>query len=400
MIFKEMSADTGGVITQWQWNFGDGIIKDTLGGSINYTYAFPGKYNAALKVTDTNGCTDSVFHNINIFPSPPVDAGNDTFNCAGSKISLQPSGASDYVWQKSADLSCTNCANPIATPLQSAVYYVTGTANGCSASDSVKIKVQTKKTITNQPGSFSICAGDSVMLAVEGADSYSWSPANTLNNSTVNNPLAFPAQTTTYTVIGKDSNNCFSDTASVNVTVHANPLVNITDSVVQVLIGTTYAITATASNDAKNFAWTPPTGLSCYTCLQPVASVAKTITYTLKATNGFGCSTTDNITIIAVCKEESVFLPNAFSPNNDGRNDWFYPRSSADIQVRSFTIFNRWGQMVFQKKDFACNNYMNGWDGKYNNVPQHSDVYVYEIQLQCPGSSNVVTKRGDISLLR
>jgi len=80
-------------------------------------------------------------------------------------------------------------------------------------------------------------------------------------------------------------------------------------------------------------------------------------------------------------------------------NDYCYPRSGAGISIKSLTIFNRWGQMVFQKKDFPVNNSNAGWDGRYKNVPQAADAYVYMMELNCSGNK-VFVKRGTITLLR
>ncbi|MEP6467524.1 MAG: gliding motility-associated C-terminal domain-containing protein, partial [Parafilimonas sp.] len=107
----------------------------------------------------------------------------------------------------------------------------------------------------------------------------------------------------------------------------------------------------------------------------------------------------DKISIISVCTNESVFLPNTFSPNNDGMNDYFFPRTGSDINIVSLTIFNRWGQTIFQKRNFSSNNAANGWDGKYKNVLQNPDVYVYIMALQCSGNS-VFLKKGNITLIR
>ncbi|MEP6467044.1 MAG: PKD domain-containing protein, partial [Parafilimonas sp.] len=306
VTFKDTSTTAGSKITQWLWNYGDGITAITNGSS-NYNYAYSGTYDVKLNLTDANTCTDSVIHTVNISSSPSVDAGLDTFACAGREISLKPTGASTYVWQSNPDLSCTNCTNPIVTPFQSSVYYVSGTTNGCSASDSVNVNVQTKEIIKAQPNAYSICTGDSVMLTASGADSYSWAPASTLSNPSISNPIAFPAINTLYIVTGKDSNNCFSDTALVNVVVNPSPTVNILDSSVQVLTGSTYNIATTASVDAQNPVWSPAIDLSCYNCLQPVATVAKTTTYTLKVSNQYGCIDSDKITITSVCTNESVF---------------------------------------------------------------------------------------------
>lgn len=400
-VINFTDESTGGIksaIKQWKWSFGDGSI-DTNRGPLQYKYSFPVVYNASLKVTDGVGCTDSVIRQVSIADTPVINAGIDTFTCANTTLVLNPTGATTYTWAANPDLSCTNCTNPIATPSQSESFYVTGTNdNGCSSTDSVHVQVQTKELISVLPKSYSICQGDTANLNVSGAYSYSWSPAINIINTNSQSPLAFPTTNTTYTVTGKDSNNCFTDTAFVNVIVNPSPVVNIIDSSIQLLTGSTFTLTTTTSGDATNPTWTPATGLSCYSCLQPVASVSKTITYTVKVSNQYGCIDSDKITINAICTAESVFIPNTFSPNNDGMNDYFFPRSSYNIPIKSLTIFNRWGQLVFVRRDFYTNNYTYGWDGGYKGKLQYPDVYVYILELQCNGST--IIKKGNITLLR
>jgi gliding motility-associated-like protein len=398
IAFKNNSTAFGSPITQWLWSYGDGTTSSTQNPP-NYLYAFPGTYNPYLKVTDANNCTDSIRDTINIFQSPVVDAGIDTFACAGNSISLKATGATSYTWQNNPDLSCTNCANPVATPMQASTYYVRGRSNGCSALDSVKVKVQTKELITAKPASFEICEGNSVDLNVSGTDKYSWLPDNTLSNTTINNPVATPIANTVYTVIGKDSNNCFTDTARIKVTVNPNPVVIIPDSAKEVLSGTTYTILASTGNDGPvNLEWLPASGLSCFSCLQPTATVNNTVTYTLTATDARGCTGSDSITLIALCNKKSIYIPNTFSPNNDGVNDYFFPRANGSVLVKSLTIFNRWGQVVYDKRNFYANGSANGWDGKYNNVLQKPDVYVYIIKLVC-ANNETFTQQGNITLI-
>jgi len=386
-------------ITQWLWNFGDGTTSEVQ-GSTRYEYPFPGTYKINLKVTDAEGCYDSIIYSIQVSQTPVVDAGLDTLVCAGSNIVLNPIGATDYTWTNNPDLSCINCANPIASPSgDSAVYYVTGTSNSCSALDSIKINIQQKQFVTLQPDEYVICQGDSVTFNASGADDYEWTPSANLSSTIINNPVATPGVSTTYTVTGKDSNNCFTDAANVTVTVNAKPTVNIADSVVQQMIGSSYIISSTASPDAITLDWSPKTGLSCYNCLQPVAIVSATTIYTLTATNQFGCTSSDSITIISVCKGQSFYMPNTFSPNNDGMNDYFYPRSGTAYTIASLVIFNRWGQKLFEKTNFPSNNYSYGWDGKYMNKEQAADVYIYMMELQCADGKNFI-KKGNITLLR
>ena len=178
------------------------------------------------------------------------------------------------------------------------------------------------------------------------------------------------------------------------------PTVNITDSAAEVLSGSTYTILASTGNDGGvNLEWTPPVDLSCFNCLQPAATVNNTITYTLTATDAFGCTGSDSIILIALCNKKSIFIPNTFSPNNDGVNDVFYPRANGSLLVKSFTVFNRWGQVVFDKRNFYANGAANGWNGKYNNVLQKPDVYVYIMKLQCANDQTFM-QHGNITLIR
>ncbi|HYJ65422.1 MAG TPA: gliding motility-associated C-terminal domain-containing protein, partial [Parafilimonas sp.] len=273
-------------------------------------------------------------------------------------------------------------------------------SNGCSASDSIKVRVQPKELLTAQPASFEVCEGSSINLNVTGTDNYSWLPDNTLSSTTIKNPVANPIMNTIYTAIGKDSNNCFSDTARINVTVHPKPTVNITDSAAEILSGSTYTILASSGNDGIiNLEWTPALGLSCFSCLQPTTTVNNTITYTLTATNAFGCTASDSIILVALCNKQSIYIPNTFSPNNDGINDVFYPRANGSLLVKSFIIFNRWGQVVFERRNVYANGSANGWDGKYKNILQKPDVYVYIMELQCANDETFI-QRGNITLIR
>ncbi len=385
-------------VTQALWSFGDGLTSNTI-GSVDYSYAFPGKYKIYLKVTDADGCTDSVIHYTNVSVSPVIKAGNDTLLCAGSSFALHVSGAQTYTWQSNPDLSCTNCANPVATPAKTTSYYVTGTTSGCTDADTVNVKVQQEELLVVQPSTYSMCIGDSVMLNASGTHSYLWSPSNTLTKSNISNPVAFPASTTNYTVVGEDSNHCFKNSAVVEVAVNDKPTVNIIDSAVQLLVGSNFTILTSLSNDAGMLQWLPQTDLSCYNCAEPVATVNKTTTYILTATTAYGCINSDAITITAICNGQSFYLPNTFSPNNDGMNDYFYPRSSSAFTIKSLAIFNRWGQLVFENQNFASNNSSAGWNGKFNNKDQAADVYIYVMQIQC-ADGETATKKGNITLLR
>ena len=382
-----------------QWNFGNGDILNIQNTS--YTYKAPGIYKASIISTATTGCADTIEKSIQILPPPPVNAGAGTSLCRFKSYTLQPSGAAVYVWANAASLSCLNCINPVAMPDSTSTYYVTGTDNfGCAATDSVTITVIQTVLISLAANGDTLCKGSSVKLNVSGASFYSWSPAGGLSSTTIANPIASPSASTVYTVIGtSDINACFADTAQVSILVAPIPTFNIIDSFVTINVGSSYQFKTSGSADVMQWLWLPPFGLSCSNCAQPLAQPKSNITYTATASTIFGCTATDNIRIEVVCNNANIFIPNTFSPNADGSNDYFYPRGTGLFNIKSMRIFNRWGVLVFSKTNFAPESEKQGWDGKYYGNPQQPDVYVYVIDVLCENGT-VLSYKGNVTLIR
>jgi PKD repeat protein len=118
------------------WDFGDGSTPVINTSPYANLYDKEGIYYAKLTVTDENTCTDTISHPVQVNALPLVSAGADNFVCLGNTIPLAASGAVAYTWQRNSDLSCINCTSPVAAPVASSVYYVTGTgSNGCTAQD-------------------------------------------------------------------------------------------------------------------------------------------------------------------------------------------------------------------------------------------------------------------------
>ncbi len=141
---------------------------------------------------------DSIIHPVTVNPNPVVRTSDDLSICRGKSIQLQTTGAQFYEWTPIQDLNCTDCANPVASPLTNASYIVKGTNSfGCMAYDTVAIEVFQPIQITVSPGA-EICAKESINLLASGADSYKWSPAQSLNSAVVADPVATPAVTTQY----------------------------------------------------------------------------------------------------------------------------------------------------------------------------------------------------------
>lgn len=386
---------------QWLWDLGNGNQTSTQ----NLTYIYPTSaiYSVSVTGTDaTTGCADTAYHGITILDLPPVYAGVDTSICLNTIASLNASGAVTYQWINSPSLSCNNCSNPLAAPNSTTTYYVTGKDNfGCAATDSVIVTVVKPTKISLSTNSDTLCLGSSLQLIASGAEKYSWQPPTGLSNPNIGNPVASPDISTVYTVIGSDNISCFADTMSVSILVAPLPTFDITDTAVTINVGSSYTITTTSSPDVIAWAWDPATGLNASNVGEPVASPKTNTIYTGTATNQYGCSVTDNIRFEVLCNNSNVYIPNTFSPNGDGNNEYFLPRGKGLYSIKSMKIFNRWGVPIFERWNFAANTESRdaAWDGTYQGKPQPSDVYVYVIDIICENGS-VLTYKGNVTLIR
>ena len=143
------------------------------------------------------------------------------------------------------------------------------------------------------------------------------------------------------------------------------------------------------------YLWSPPGDLDNPQVFNPVASPAQTTTYQVQITKANGCETTDTITVFAVTAylDNAFLVPNAFTPDGDGKNDCFGIRHWGAVSNLHFSIFNRWGQMVFQTTDpKKC------WDGTFKGalLPTASFVYFIEANTPC----GPVVRKGTVTLVR
>ena len=325
-------------------------------------------------------------------------AGNNNNVCLGSSIQLNATGATTYNWTPIDGLSCTTCANPVATPIDTIRYRVNGvTAFGCENSDSILLTVIKPFRMLISPDD-TLCLGESITLNANGAGNYLWSPPQGLNRIDIANPIARPTATTLYRVVGYDGYNCFTDTSFVKVTVGPIPTVNLGPDI-NLSTGSVVTLNPVIQNGPiVNWAWAPAGGLSCSNCPAPVLTVKDDTYYTLTVTNNYGCKANDIISIFTFCKSAQVFIPNAFTPDGDGLNDILMVRGKG-ISVKSFRIFNRWGELVFEKRDFSPNDIKFGWDGKVRGVPATPDVFIYTAEVIC--DNNVMyTYKGNTTLLK
>jgi gliding motility-associated-like protein len=299
--------------------------------------------------------------------------------CSGATTSLNASGTTNYTWSPITGLSCSTCPNTIASPSVTTSYIVTGKTGTCTGTQTVTVTVDNKPSPVISPAQ-SICEGNSVSLTASGGTGYSWNNGATSSTITV-----FPSVATTYTVTVFNGPCSAKDSVQVNV----NPL-PITNVCCDTVISDGQSVQLT-SNGGGTYQWIPGTGLSCNNCPNPVASPNVNTTYTLLVTSDSGCTVQKTVTIDIDCR--SIFVPNAFSPNGDGEND-FECVYGGCIKTLSFAIFDRWGNRVFETNDQkVC------WDGRYIGQPMNTGMYVYYLEAELENGDKV-SRKGNITLVR
>ena len=365
-------------LTNWYWLFHDG--QSSAISNPTHTYDTAGDYPVMLVVTNGNGCKDTLRNTITIYPLPVITASADTIICLGDAAQLQGYGGISYTWAPPSNLSCTACQTTYASPSTPASYVVTGTdVHGCSNIDTVKVKIKTK---TNGDGGLGgdICDANSIMLHASGGQLYAWFPPEHLDDSHIANPTASPHETTQYMVVIKEGS-CIADTTFVTVTVHPKPSLYAGEDR-SVVAGNSTQLTLVGA-DFVSFEWIADPTLSCTTCPNPVATPVITTTYTVAGVSDFGCHDSDKVTITVLCDQSQAFIPNSFTPNGDGENDVFYPRGTGIVKIKSFRVYDRWGEKLFERNAIDINDGQNGWDGTYKGAALSPDVYVYVIQAVC-----------------
>jgi gliding motility-associated-like protein len=389
-----LNPDTSAV--NWLWTIDGQTFNTRVPPQISRTVA--DTLSIQLIAVNSTGCRDTALQTAYARPLPVVFAGNDTTICIGSFATLNPSGANTYVWSPSTYLNCTNCTNPQATVTDNIQYTVTGTSVfGCINSDSVIVRVKKPFTVSVNNGD-TLCVGDTYQLIANGAENYLWTPPAGLNNPSIRNPKASPVTTTTYTVTGFDSSNCFTDSRSVTVYVYNYPSINAGNDTV-IITGASVQLTSTGSNDIISYLWTPSNTLSCSTCANPVATPKYNTTYKVEVSNIAGCTSADEITIFVGCLGGRIYIPNAFTPNNDGKNDRIYVMGDGVDKIKRFIIYNRWGNPVYSKENFQGNDALLGWDGTANGYPQDPGIFAYTVEVIC-GDGTLFKLKGTITLIR
>lgn len=393
--FNNLSTITNDSITQYLWDLGDGTILNTQ--NVSHFYDTPGLYDVFLQIESSNGCTDTLTQEIQIYSNPIILTNNTNNltcynNCTGS-ISVSAIGAVSpyqYYWN-----DANNQTTPTATNLCAGTYTVLVTdANNCSQNQTITI-TEPAPIATSASSSMTSCQGicdGAINVSVTNAQtpiSYNW--AHTSNNTNSIDNLC----SGTYYVTITDANGCEDSLSIIVEESNYIPPLNIYADDSSIYFGESTTLHATDSN--YTYQWEPTETTEnpnqANTSISPITNT----TYTLSVTDENGCTNTENIDIIVItnsCNEPYLFIPNAFSPNNDGKHDFFEIKGEQLISNIELNIFDRWGNKVFETTDITQQ-----WDGTYNNKPCHAGVYVYYLTITCV-NNEIFTKQGNITLIR
>ncbi|MGN6533369.1 MAG: PKD domain-containing protein [Ginsengibacter sp.] len=381
----------------WKWDFANGHTS-TLQKPLGQNYLTAGNFTVKAIGYSSNGCNDTATKIIEIYPLPNLAIYADTVVCLGSSQGLKVTGAETYSWSPANYLSCTNCASPVTTPTTAVKYQVKGTSNkGCVSRDSISLTVKFPFKLSLSKAD-TLCFGESTQLKASGTETYSWTPSRGLNNPLIAAPKATPAETTTYQVIGSDSKGCFKDTGYIPVKVYPIPTVNAGDDK-NISVGREVQIVPEISKDVTSVTWSPSTAIISNEGRSITVKPVQSLEYTIRVKNDGGCSAEDKISVYVLCNNSNVFVPNTFSPNGDGANDIFYPRGSGVFKIQNLKVFNRWGEVVFEKSNFNPNDASAGWNGTFRGKPLPPDVFVYILQVVCDNNTSL-TFKGNIALIK
>lgn len=357
---------------------------------------FSGNYTVYIK--DNAGCEGSPRNFVIPFTnSLRVVAPADTTICEGGSVQLNTESSADsYSWSPAITLNNSSSQSPVATPAIDTKYIITAIKGVCTGQDSVTISVS-KAPLANAGTDRTICFNAVASLQGSGGQYYRWQPASLLTNDTIAAPFTDSLlQNTWFTLSVTDATGCISlSPDSVLVTVRP-PAVLFAGNDTIVAVNQPLQLLARDVNNSgfSNYSWSPPVGLSNPFSSNPIATITvDSITYTVNATTQEGCNNSSSIKVKTFAGPE-IYVASAFTPNNDAINNVLHVITAGIKTLRYFTIYNRWGQVVFA----SSNNNYPVWDGMLKGKLVAPGTYVWVAEA-VGYRGNVLQRKGTITVL-
>ena len=394
--------------TEISWSTADGNIVSG-GATLSPEVDAPGTY--VLMVLDQQTrCSSTLEVTVTedvIAPVVDLGAGFD-LGCDAKPIRLEArtegSGPFMYVWSSVDGMiqDAETTSRPVVQGSGTYAVTVTSEANGCvSVADVTLIQnlllgFDTDRTVpgcANPFGSIEFTDVDGgtepILYSIDGGASFT---AQTLSDS-------LPPGG--YSIAIQDANGCeLTDVIDIPPPPQLDLFV---DPTAVISLGDAHFIntrTNFADSSLTQITWTPGLDLDCADCLRPTATPDRTITYVIDVLSSDGCAASDSVKVIVDVLRE-VYFPTGFSPNGDGVNDVYLPFANLTriTQIQDFSIFDRWGETVFNGTNFLPNDPNRGWDGRLNGEPMNPAVFAFSATVEFV-DGRVEVFKGDLTLVR
>jgi gliding motility-associated-like protein len=384
--------------TSYTWTPGAGLSSTNI-ASPAVTASASTIYTVQI---DNNGpgytCSKTLTTSVTVYPKPTAIF-TDTMNPCGGGVNFFDSSVPNITsWQWTLSPSATSTVqNPYyfySNGGTNTITLVVTTGDGCKDTMQQVITVQIPPPVSVNSGS-TVCLGTKVQLSASGGTAYAWTPTVSLDVSSIADPVASPTTSTQYSVVISTSANCnFLLMTNVGIIApppstayaSANPSFVVTGNSTQLTYSGPPGLTVT---------WLPVGTTTPSTGYTVSASPNRPTTYTAVVSNG-ACSERASVLVEAYtegCIDKDVFVPNTFTPNNDGQNDILYVRG-LKVQEVYFAVYDRWGEKVFETNDKN-----KGWDGIYNGRASDVGVFGWYLRVKCFNGEEAFRK-GNVTLIR
>ena len=397
---------------KFQFNYGDGSLDTSGQTNLTHTYASPGNYAPYVLLTDKFGCNAVIYaaSPVIVYGAIPLFGKDKKEFCDNGEVfftnySLNNDPIISNVWDF-GDGTTSTATDPSHIYNGANTYIVNltvTTVNQCtrSLSDTVRVYATPLLSINgidtlciNKPEIFS-----GVLIQPDSTINWQWTLGNG-NSAQTQQVAASYSSAGNYPIqlIASNKLGC-ADTANMNINVAPPPTaIPVTDPIT-IISGASTQLNMNYTGAIVSYNWLPSTRLDCTNCPRPEANPQFTTKYSVTVTDRYGCMNKGNITVQVICTGQNFFIPNTFSPNNDGSNDVFYLRGTGIFRVKTLRIFNRWGEVVFENREVPVNSASAGWNGFYKGKPAQADVYIYQLEILC-ANGELIKYSGNIALIR
>lgn len=387
------------------WTQDGGNTYDTVYNSPYYGIYPQTSKTVACIIVDT--CGELYLTNdlsVAVAAAPPANAGPDAQACAGNKTvqlggspTTSPGNTIQWVGETPTIqgwISNANAPNPVLT-IPAGVVDTFWVAVRCSAAGFACTRTDTMYVyshplptpLLSTTGATQICGTQNVTLQITGGNytTYNWSNGAVGPTTVINQPGQY------YAVI-TDVNGCTDTSNTISISAVAVPSLDVRPDTTLIFGDSVMLYTDLDLNSTSidSFHWYPFVNMSCNSCTNPVVSPENIQVYGLNVYVS-GCTISDSV-LIRVILPNNFYIPNAFTPNNDGNNDVFYVLSQSGVKVITFQIFDRLGEKVHDGT-FP-------WDGTYKGKPAPPGVYVYVCRLGLFGEDQSIFRKGSVTLIR